>query len=129
MIAQEVEKIFPEWVGADKDGFKDLTFRGFEALTVEAMRELKAENDALKERLAALERAVAMKGVGGTGDVGTVAEERRRGATQTAAKAPASAPATSREASVRGFPSASWAWLIALFGVGFVAWGRGKRQG
>ncbi|MBI5525617.1 MAG: tail fiber domain-containing protein [Deltaproteobacteria bacterium] len=48
MIAQEVEKVFPQWVGTNKDGMKDLTIGGFEALTVEAMRELKAENDALK---------------------------------------------------------------------------------
>jgi hypothetical protein len=68
MIAQEVEKVFPQWVGTNKDGMKDLTIGGFEALTVEAMRELKAENDQLKERLVALETAVAAKGQGvGTG--------------------------------------------------------------
>ncbi len=47
MIAQEVEKVFPKWVGTDSDGYKDLTFRGFEALTVEAFRELKLENEIL----------------------------------------------------------------------------------
>jgi len=56
MIGQEVEKVFPQWVGSDKYGYKDLTFRGFEALTVEAIRELKAENEALKKRIEALEQ-------------------------------------------------------------------------
>lgn len=55
MIGQEVEKVFPQWVGTDKNGYKSITFRGFEALTVEAIRELKAENDALKQRIEALE--------------------------------------------------------------------------
>jgi len=48
MIAQEVEMVFPQWVGTDSRGYKDLTFRGFEALTVEAIRGLKTENDKLK---------------------------------------------------------------------------------
>lgn len=48
LIAQEVEQVFPEWVGVDPEGFKDLTIRGFEALTVEAFKELKQEIDALK---------------------------------------------------------------------------------
>ena len=48
MIANEVEKVFPEWVGTDKDGYKTLGFIGFEALTVESIRTLKEQNDALK---------------------------------------------------------------------------------
>lgn len=48
MIAQEVEAVFPQWVGTDGKGYKDLTFSGFEALTVEAMRELREENRVLK---------------------------------------------------------------------------------
>lgn len=46
MIAQEVEEIFPDWVDEGGNGYKTLTFRGFEALAVEAMRELRAEKDA-----------------------------------------------------------------------------------
>ena len=60
MIAQEVEAVFPQWVGTDRQGYKDLTIRGFEALTVEAMRELKAENEALKNRLSDLERRLLL---------------------------------------------------------------------
>jgi hypothetical protein len=45
VIAQEVEKVFPDWVEERKDGFKTVTFRGFEALTIEALRELQSEKD------------------------------------------------------------------------------------
>lgn len=48
LIAQEVEKVFPEWVGVSAEGYKDLTVRGFEALTVEALKDLKNEIDSLK---------------------------------------------------------------------------------
>jgi hypothetical protein len=50
-IAQEVENVFPEWVGTGKDGFKFLTVRGFEALTVESIRELKKENEVLETKI------------------------------------------------------------------------------
>jgi Chaperone of endosialidase len=46
MIAQDVEPVFPEWVGTDARGYKTLTVIGFEGLTVEALRELRAEQDA-----------------------------------------------------------------------------------
>jgi hypothetical protein len=52
-IAQEVEKVFPNWIGHDNDGYLTVGPQGFEALTVEALRELKTtEND----KVAALER-------------------------------------------------------------------------
>jgi hypothetical protein len=41
MIAQEVEKVFPEWVAVDSAGYKYITFRGFEAVAAEAIKELK----------------------------------------------------------------------------------------
>ena len=44
-IAQEVDPIFPMWVSEDRDGMKSLQVTGFEALTVEALRELRAEKD------------------------------------------------------------------------------------
>lgn len=70
MVAQEVEKIFPEWVETAPDGMRRLSIRGFEALTVEALRDLRAEKDeqirardeqivAMEKRLAALEERVA----------------------------------------------------------------------
>jgi hypothetical protein len=56
-IAQDVEQVFPEWVAEDSKGFKTLTIQPsqIEALEVESLRELKAENDALKARVKALE--------------------------------------------------------------------------
>jgi len=51
LIAQEVEKAFPEWVSTDPEGYKELTIRGFEALTIEALRELKTDVEDLKKRL------------------------------------------------------------------------------
>jgi len=70
MIAQEVEEVFPDWVSEGGHGYKTLTFRGFEALTVEALRELREEKDSqiaallkrneeLESRLAHLESLVA----------------------------------------------------------------------
>lgn len=45
MIAQEVEQVFPDWVSEGGHGYKTVTFRGFEALTVEALRELREDHD------------------------------------------------------------------------------------
>ena len=39
MIAQEVEKVFPDWVETAPNGMKRLSIHGFEALTVEALRD------------------------------------------------------------------------------------------
>jgi hypothetical protein len=54
-IAQDVEKVFPQWVSVDPDGFKLLNTKGLEALLVESVRTLKTENDLLKDRVKALE--------------------------------------------------------------------------
>lgn len=60
MIAQEVEAVFPEWVEVNGRGHKTVTFRGFEALAVEALRELRDEKDAqLAERDAEIARLTA----------------------------------------------------------------------
>jgi hypothetical protein len=62
MLAQDVERVFPDWVETGADGFRRLTFRGFEALTVEALRDLRAEKDAeiarLRDELASLRAQV-----------------------------------------------------------------------
>ena len=49
-IAQEVEEIFPEWVTSEKDdeSLKWLSQDHIPALTVEALRELKQDFDAIK---------------------------------------------------------------------------------
>lgn len=59
MIAQEVEKVLPEWVIKDNEGYRYLNTTGFPALAVEAMREMKTENDALKSKVSALEDRLA----------------------------------------------------------------------
>ncbi|MFO0829849.1 MAG: tail fiber domain-containing protein [Phycisphaerales bacterium] len=46
VVAQEVEKVFPDWVDDSADGFKRVTFRGFEGVAIEALRDLRAEKDA-----------------------------------------------------------------------------------
>jgi hypothetical protein len=57
MLAQEVERTFPDWVGRSPEGYLHLTYRGFEALTVEALRDLRREKDTeiteLRTKLAA----------------------------------------------------------------------------
>lgn len=53
-VAQEVEEVFPGWVGEDKDGTKYVTERGTTALFVEAMREMRVEIDALRREVVEL---------------------------------------------------------------------------
>jgi len=48
VIAQEVEAVFPEIVGTDADGFKGVKYERLVAVLLEAVKELKAEVDALK---------------------------------------------------------------------------------
>lgn len=45
-IAQEVEPLFPTWIGHDSEGYLTVGPQGFEALTVEAFRQLKASGEA-----------------------------------------------------------------------------------
>lgn len=51
LVAQEVEQVFPEWIGTDTEGFKFITVRGFEALVIEALRELKSDFEGLRKQL------------------------------------------------------------------------------
>ena len=55
LIAQEVEQVLPELVATDSDGYKAIDYSELPFLTIQAMKELKAENDTLKERVAELE--------------------------------------------------------------------------
>jgi hypothetical protein len=56
MVAQDVEQVFPSWVDTGADGYKRVTFRGFEAVAVEAVRELDAKSNDAASRIAELER-------------------------------------------------------------------------
>jgi hypothetical protein len=51
LIADEVSRAFPQWVGRDAKGYQTLTVGGFEALTAEALRELRAEKECEVEEL------------------------------------------------------------------------------
>jgi hypothetical protein len=63
LIAQDVEQVFPELVVTGEDGFKAIDYSRLPLLTIQAVKELKAENDdlkaqndALKERVTEVER-------------------------------------------------------------------------
>jgi hypothetical protein len=62
LVAQDVEPVFPEWVSTDPKGYKELTIRGFEALTVESLRDLQNQIRALQSRVLELEKQVKPTG-------------------------------------------------------------------
>jgi Chaperone of endosialidase len=65
LIAQDVEEVLPELVVTNEDGFKAVDYTKLPLLTIQAVKELKAENEelkagneALKQRVDELERLV-----------------------------------------------------------------------
>lgn len=56
LIAQEVEKVLPDWVSEGTNGYKGIAFKGFEALVIEALRELNEAIDNIKARLDKIEK-------------------------------------------------------------------------
>jgi len=58
VIAQEIEKVFPQVVSTDGSGYKSVAYSSLVAPLIEAVKELKSENDALKARLDALEKMI-----------------------------------------------------------------------
>jgi hypothetical protein len=54
VIAQSVEKVFPELVSHDNEGIKSVKYNGLSAPIIEAIRELKDENNELRAELAQL---------------------------------------------------------------------------
>ncbi|HMV85602.1 MAG TPA: tail fiber domain-containing protein [Blastocatellia bacterium] len=68
LIAQEVEQVLPELVSTDAQGFKQVDYSKLPLLTIQAVKELKAQNDALQaanrelqQRLAQIERALGKR--------------------------------------------------------------------
>jgi hypothetical protein len=55
-VAQQVAEVFPGWVGTDDEGFLTVGPQGFEALAVEALRELRDENAELRAELVEIRR-------------------------------------------------------------------------
>jgi len=63
IVAQELEAVFPELVSGPEDGYKSVDYNKLTAVLVEALKELKLENDDLKRRLEALEKMVGQQQV------------------------------------------------------------------
>lgn len=59
LMADEVERVFPDWVSTDTSGLRYVSERGLSALMVEALRDLRAEKDAVAASAAAAEREIA----------------------------------------------------------------------
>jgi hypothetical protein len=59
LIAQEVEKVLPELVTEDGQGFKAVNYSKLPLLSLQAIKELKAENDQLKQQLSEQQQEMA----------------------------------------------------------------------
>ncbi len=59
LIAQDVEAILPELVSVDDDGYKAVDYGKLPLLAIQAIGELKRENDAMRAELAAIRAALA----------------------------------------------------------------------
>jgi hypothetical protein len=63
LIAQEVEEVFPELVTTWGDeGYRGVDYNRFTGVLLEAIKELKSENEAFKGKIKALETAVSKNG-------------------------------------------------------------------
>jgi BMFP domain-containing protein YqiC len=56
LVAQDVEKVFPAMVATDENGYKMVNYSELPYLTLAAIRELRAENEALRARVSELEQ-------------------------------------------------------------------------
>lgn len=56
VIAQEVEKVYPDLVDTDAKGMKSVNYNGFVAPLIESIKELKTENDSLQKENADLRK-------------------------------------------------------------------------
>jgi hypothetical protein len=55
LIAQEVKEVFPQVVSEDNDGYYNIDYTKLTPLLIEAIKELKKENEELKQRIEKLE--------------------------------------------------------------------------
>jgi hypothetical protein len=56
LIAQEVMEVFPQVVSQDDNGYYNIDYTKFAPLLINAVKELKAENEELRRRIEALEK-------------------------------------------------------------------------
>ncbi len=82
-IAQEMADVFPQWVKTGPEGYLAISFTGFQAQAVQALRELRAEKDA---QIAALQ--AELKALKGEAAQRFDALERRLNATTVTANSP-----------------------------------------
>jgi hypothetical protein len=59
LIAQDVEKVLPELIAEDEKGYKAVRYNKLPLLTLQAVKDLKEENDILKKRLSETEAQIA----------------------------------------------------------------------
>jgi len=55
VIAQDIEKVYPQLIVTNKEGYKKVKYQFLVAPLIEAVKELKKENEALSKRIKALE--------------------------------------------------------------------------
>ncbi len=55
LVAQEVERVLPELVGEDAQGYKTVDYSKLPLMMLQAIKELKAENDSLRQQNAAID--------------------------------------------------------------------------
>ncbi len=58
VLAQEFEKIYPELVSTDKDGYKAVNYAQLTPVLLEALKEQQAQIEALKSEAAAAQAAL-----------------------------------------------------------------------
>ena len=61
LIAQEVEQVLPELVSLDAQGYRQVDYSKLPLLTIQAVKDLKVENEALKRRLLELEKRIGVR--------------------------------------------------------------------
>ncbi|MCD4734567.1 MAG: tail fiber domain-containing protein [Bacteroidales bacterium] len=59
-IAQEVQELIPEAVKTGEDGYLNMDMHVLQVAMINALKELKAENDNLEKRLVALEKKLSL---------------------------------------------------------------------
>jgi len=60
LIAQEVEKVIPQWVSEDENGIKSISIEGFEALIIESIKSQQLTIDTLKDEISELKAKVSI---------------------------------------------------------------------
>jgi hypothetical protein len=58
LVAQDVEKVLPDLVAQQEDGFKAVDYSQLPLLMIQAIKELKADNDGLRQRLQTQEERI-----------------------------------------------------------------------